>query len=87
MRRVLKVFMITVGIVVLVAASALVYVGSTQNQVPACDIVWEDMPENTNPNLKWLGFWGSDYDWRKKIGPTKVSLRRLSLYLQQMLLI
>lgn len=69
MRRILKVFMITVGIVVLVAASALVYVSSTQSKIPACDIVWEDMPENVNPNLKWMGFWGSDYDWRKKDRP------------------
>lgn len=33
------------------------------------------MPENTNPNLKWMGFWGSDYDWRE--GEEAVALDKL----------
>ena len=46
-----------------------------KNQVPEVEAIWADMPENTNPNLKWMGFWGSDYDWRE--GEEAVALDKL----------
>ncbi|HQC55235.1 MAG TPA: hypothetical protein PKX91_05900 [Clostridia bacterium] len=70
-----KIGVLIVIIVVAIALGAGACKGNDDNKIPEVEKVWEDMPNNTNPNLKWMGFWGSDYDWRE--GEDAVALDKL----------
>ncbi|HHX49042.1 MAG TPA: hypothetical protein GX709_01420 [Clostridiales bacterium] len=59
MKKAVKISIIVIGVIVIAVTSALAVAASQPSKIPEPAKIWEDMPENTNPNFKWLGYWGS----------------------------